>query len=51
MKKAEKRRSDCFFGMHSDFHASPKDGLVIVATLQEEDMRFLYEKTTKSLFI
>ena len=50
MKKAEKRRSDCFFGMHSDFHASPKDGLVIGATLKEEDIRDIC-KTLKPDFL
>ena len=50
MKKTEKRRSDCFFGMHSDFHASPKDGLVIGATLKEEDIRDIC-KTLKPDFL
>lgn len=33
-----KKRKDSFFGLHFDFHASPKDGLQ-GATLKEEDIR------------
>ena len=38
-----KRRKDCFFGIHSDFHAIPKEGLVIGATLKESDIREICE--------
>ena len=38
-EQVTKRREDCFFGLHSDFHAIPEDGLVIGATLEEEDIR------------
>lgn len=38
-----KRRKDCFFGIHSDFHAIPKEGLVIGATLNESDIREICE--------
>ena len=34
-----KRRSDSAFGLHFDFHASPSPGLVVGATLKEEDIR------------
>ncbi len=36
-----KRRSDSFFGLHFDFHATPdaKNGPVVGATLSEEDIR------------
>ena len=39
-----KRRSDCFWGMHSDFHAHPNYGAVVGATLKEEDIRAICEK-------
>lgn len=38
-----KRRSDCFFGIHSDFHAKPAEGLVIGETLKERDAREICE--------
>lgn len=41
--KPIKRRSESFFGLHSDFHAKPKDGLVVGATLKEEDIREICE--------
>ncbi len=34
-----KRRSESAFGLHFDFHAKPEPGLVIGATLREEDIR------------
>ena len=34
-----KRRSDSAFGLHFDFHASPAPGIVVGATLKEEDIR------------
>ena len=34
-----KRRSESAFGLHFDFHASPAPGLVVGATLREEDIR------------
>lgn len=34
-----KRRADSAFGLHFDFHATPAPGLVVGATLQEEDIR------------
>lgn len=37
------RRSESFFGLHSDFHARPEPGLVIGATLREEDIREICE--------
>ena len=40
----KKRRSDCFWGMHSDFHAHPNYGAVVGATLKEEDIRAICEK-------
>ena len=43
MARSRRRRSDCFFGMHSDFHAKPEDDLVIGATLREEDIREICE--------
>ena len=43
MKKT-KKRSDCFWGMHSDFHAHPSYGAIIGATLGEEDIRAICEK-------
>ena len=43
METARKRRSECFFGMHSDFHAKPEENLVIGATLKEEDIREIME--------
>ena len=50
MEMIRKRRSECFFGMHSDFHAKPEAGLVIGATLKEEDIREICE-TMKPDFI
>lgn len=38
-----KRREDCYFGIHSDFHAKPAEGLVIGKTLDESDMREICE--------
>lgn len=38
-----KKRSESFFGIHSDFHAKPQEGLVIGATLSEEDIRAICE--------
>ncbi len=43
--KQRKRRSDCFWGIHSDFHAHPNYGAVIGATLKEEDIRTICEST------
>ena len=43
MEIKRKRRSECFLGMHSDFHAKPEDGLVIGATLCEADIREICE--------
>jgi len=34
-----KRRADSVFGLHFDFHASPQKGLVVGATLKEENVR------------
>ena len=34
-----KRRSESAFGLHFDFHASPAPGIVVGATLKEEDIR------------
>ena len=45
-----KRRSESFFGMHSDFHAKLTDNLVIGGTLKEEDIRE-YLETLKPDFI
>ncbi len=45
-----KKRCESFFGMHSDFHAEPKEGLVIGETLKEEDIREICE-TLKPDFI
>ena len=45
-----KRRKDCFFGIHSDFHAKPEEGLVIGETLKEEDVREICE-TLKPDFV
>ena len=39
-----KLRKDCFWGMHSDFHAHPNYGVVVGATLKEEDIRTICEK-------
>lgn len=39
-----KKRKDCFFGLHSDFHAVPEEGLVIGATLRESDVREICER-------
>ena len=38
-----KRREDCFFGIHSDFHARPEDNVIIGKTLKESDMREMCE--------
>ena len=45
-----KKRKDCFFGLHSDFHAKPAEGLVLGATLKERDIREICE-TLKPDFI
>ncbi len=45
-----KRREDCFFGIHSDFHARPEENLIIGKTLKESDMRQMCE-TLKPDFI
>ena len=39
----KKRRGDCFWGMHSDFHTHPNYNTVIGATLKEEDIRTICE--------
>ena len=39
MKYITRKRSDCFWGLHSDFHAKPEEGLVIGETLKEDDIR------------
>ena len=39
----KKRRSDCFWGIHSDFHAHPNYGAVVGATLTENDIRAICE--------
>ena len=39
----KKRRSDCFWGLHSDFHAVPSEGCVIGATMTESDLREIME--------
>ena len=39
----KKRRSDCFWGIHSDFHAHPNYGAVVGATLTENDVRTICE--------
>ena len=38
-----KKRRECFYGLHSDFHAVPAKGIVIGATLREADIRELCE--------
>lgn len=38
-----RKRNECFFGLHSDFHAKPEEGLVIGATLSEADIREICE--------
>lgn len=43
MEIRRKKRNECFFGMHSDFHAKPEEGLVIGASLSEEDIREICE--------
>lgn len=43
MRKEIKKRKDCFFGIHSDFHAKPAQGLVIGETLKEQDIREICE--------
>jgi len=37
------RRSDCFFGLHNDFHAKPAENLVVGKTLKEQDIREICE--------
>ena len=39
-----KKRKDSFFGLHFDFHAKPEDGVVIGATLKEEEIREICQK-------
>ena len=39
----KKRRSDCFWGIHSDFHAHPNYGAIVGATLTENDIRAICE--------
>ena len=43
MKAKRKNRADCFWGMHSDFHAHPNYGTIIGATLKEKDIRSICE--------
>lgn len=43
MPTGKQHRSDCFFGIHSDFHAKPYEGLVIGETLCEEEIREVCE--------
>ncbi len=38
-----KRRNDCFFGLHNDFHAVPMENLVVGETLKEQDIRDICE--------
>lgn len=42
-KMERKRRSDCFWGMHSDFHAHPGYGTIVGETLNEKDIRSICE--------
>ncbi len=48
--KTAKTRKESFFGIHSDFHANPKDGHIIGATLKEEDVRTLCETLKPDYF-
>ena len=48
--KTTKTRKESFFGIHSDFHANPKDGHIIGATLKEEDVRTLCETLKPDYF-
>ncbi len=41
--KKTRRRNESFFGLHTDFHAIPEEGLVIGNTLREEDIREICE--------
>ncbi len=50
MEKPMRKRKDCFFGVHNDFHAKPKENLVVGATLNESDVREICE-TLKPDFI
>ena len=43
MKAKRKNRAECFWGMHSDFHAHPNYGTIIGATLKEKDIRYICE--------
>ena len=43
MGSKRKNRADCFWGVHSDFHAYPDFGTVVGATLKEEDIRSICE--------
>ena len=43
MKAKRKSRAECFWGMHSDFHAHPNYGTIIGATLKEKDIRSICE--------
>lgn len=38
-----KSRKDCFWGIHSDFHAHPDYGAIIGATINEKDIRAICE--------
>lgn len=38
-----KKRKDCFWGMHMDFHAKPAEGIVIGANTTEADIREICE--------
>ena len=40
---AIKRRENCFFGIHSDFHARFEDNVIIGKTLKESDIRKICE--------
>ena len=48
--KPVKTRAESFLGIHCDFHANPKDGQVIGATLKEEDVRTLCETLKPDYF-
>ncbi len=50
MERKIKKRKDCFWGLHGDFHAYPAKGLVIGEGLRESDVRELCE-TLKPDFI
>ena len=43
MKEKKKNRAECFWGIHSDFHAHPNYGTIVGATLKEEDIRTICE--------